>query len=111
MMNIDDTFLILLLNFQWFGIFICGEEGTSFIMLCEPGKGTVITFTVGQANGGTRRMSVGSLVPYCAWQLRPPARFARPELHSGSPCFSEWGWLLKALSGKPTVAPARVRGH
>ncbi len=94
-----------------FLIFICGEGGTSFIMLCEPGKGTVVTFTVGQANGATRRMSVGRLDPNCAWQLRPPARSARPELYSGSRCFSEWGWLLKALSGKPTVAHVRVRGH
>ncbi len=46
-------------------------------------------------------MCVGSLVPNCAWQLRPPARCARPELHSGPPCFSELAWLFKALSGKP----------
>ncbi|WP_291170992.1 hypothetical protein [Gimesia sp.] len=54
MVNIDDTFLILPLIFQWFGIFICGAWGVSFIMLCETGKGAVITFTVGQANGATR---------------------------------------------------------
>tara|TARA_R100001132_G_C3272781_1_gene94764 strand:+ start:3992 stop:4165 length:174 start_codon:yes stop_codon:yes gene_type:complete len=51
--NSDDAFLIRV--FHWFGIFICGVWGTSFIMLCETGKGAVIIFIVGQANDATRR--------------------------------------------------------
>ncbi|HBL42708.1 hypothetical protein [Gimesia sp.] len=59
MMNIDHTIQII----QWFRIFICGGWGTSFMMLCETGKEAVITFTVGQANGATHRVNVGSMVP------------------------------------------------
>jgi len=42
LVNSDDTFLSLLFIFQWFGIFICREWGTSFIMLCETCMGTLI---------------------------------------------------------------------
>ena len=49
-MNIDHPNLII----QWFGIFICGGWEPILIIRCEPGKGAVITFTVGQANGATR---------------------------------------------------------
>ena len=63
MMNIDDTFLILLLIFQWFEIFICGEWGVSFIMLCETCQGTLIPALSGKPNSGTRPSdSVGHIV-------------------------------------------------
>jgi len=49
-MNIDDPFLII----QWFGIFICKERGTSFMMLCETCQGTLIPALSGKPNSGTR---------------------------------------------------------
>ncbi len=41
-------------TFQWFGMFICGEWVTSFIMLCEPGKRTLAQALSGKPNSGTR---------------------------------------------------------
>ena len=37
----------------------------------------------------------------CAWQLRPPARCARPELYSGLPCFVGRRAVCSRTVGKP----------
>ncbi|MAX35364.1 MAG: hypothetical protein CME33_02215, partial [Gimesia sp.] len=57
-----NTFLILLLIIQWFGIFICGEWGTSFIIPGETGKGTIIPTLSGKPTVARARLTfVGTL--------------------------------------------------